>query len=144
MIRYRPLIRPSATFSRGRRLSNSAPSPWGEGAAKRRVRGCVITLILLTSNSLHAQTQIHPEINRQQAAAIVRIAVPRPETTLPLEAIESPFFAPLTRDLAASGVFAIAPIPPNIPANADLAKSANAQLVLKLTMSTETRDGAPY
>ncbi len=131
MIRH-PLIRPSATFSRGRRLSYSAPSPW--------VRGCVVTLILFLANSLHAQTQIHPEINRQQAAAIVRIAVPRPETILPLEAIESPFFAPLTRDLAASGVFAIAPIPPNIPANADLAKAANAEFVLALKISQDGAD----
>ena len=44
--------------------------------------------------------------------------MPRPETTLPLETINAPFFAPLTRDLAYSGVFAIAPIPPNIPATA--------------------------
>ena len=65
--------------------------------------------------SLHAQTQIQTTINPNQAVNVVRIAVPRPETTLPLETIETPFFAPLTRDLASSGIFALAPIPPNIP-----------------------------
>ena len=42
-----PLIRPSATFSRGRRLTNEIPLPPGEGAAKRRVRGPVTTVIAL-------------------------------------------------------------------------------------------------
>ena len=101
-------------------------------------------ILSLLALPLLAQTDIRTQIDANKALPVIRIAVPRPETTLPLEAINAPFFAPLTRDLAYSGVFAIAPIPPNIPATADLAKSANAQLVLKLTMSTETRDGAPY
>jgi TolB protein len=81
---------------------------------------------------LAAQTQIRPELNPNQAAQVARIAVPRPETTLSLETINAPFFAPLTRDLAYSGVFSIAPIPPNVPAGADLAKAAGAQFVLAL------------
>jgi TolB protein len=94
-----------------------------------------LLLSLLFSSAalpLAAQTQIHPELNPNQAAQIARIAVPRPETTLPLETINAPFFAPLTRDLAYSGVFAIAPIPPNVAAGTDLAKAANAQFVLAL------------
>src|SRR2546429_1772775 len=46
----------------------------------------IFFLTLLIAGSLHAQTQIHPEINRNQASAIVRIAVPRPDTTLPFQA----------------------------------------------------------
>jgi TolB protein len=82
---------------------------------------------------LSAQTQIIPNpIDPKMALQVARIAVPRPETTLPLEAINTPFFAPLTRDLAYSGVFAIAPIPPGVLAVPDLAKAANAQFVLAL------------
>src|SRR5207247_1208553 len=36
------------------------------------------------------------------------------------------------------------PIPPNIPATSDLAKSVNAQLVLRLTITMETREGTPF
>ena len=89
---------------------------------------------------LCAQTQITTSIGANQATQIARIAVPRPETELPLETINTPFFAPLTRDLAYSGVFAIAPIPPNIPASADLAKAANAQFVLALKIDQQGQD----
>jgi TolB protein len=96
-------------------------------------------LTLLVTRSLHAQTHIHPEINRNQASTIVRIAVPRPDTTLPPQAVE-PFFGPLTRDLAASGVFAIAAIPPNVAVNADLARVANAEFVLSLKVQQDEQD----
>jgi len=89
---------------------------------------------------LAAQTQIQTTIDPNKAIQIARIAVPRPETTLPLETINTPFFAPLTRDLAYSGVFAIAPIPPNIPAGADLAKAAGAQFVLALKIEQDGQD----
>src|SRR5205814_3585408 len=99
----------------------------------------IVLLTLLTAGTLHAQTQIHPEINRNQASAIVRIAVPRPDTNLPFESVE-PFFGPLTRDLAASGVFAIAAIPPNVAVNADLARVANAEFVLALKVQQDEQD----
>ena len=103
----------------------------------------IALLLALVAAPLVAQTDIHTQIDPSKAGlALIRVAVPRPETALPLEAINAPFFAPLTRDLAYSGVFAIAPIPPGITATADLAKSANAQLVLRLVMTTEVRDGA--
>lgn len=98
------------------------------------------TLALLVSSSLFAQAQIQTTINPSQATPAVRIAIPRPDTTLPLEVYDQPFFAPLTRDLADSGVFVLAAIPPNIPANADLAKMANAQFVLSLKMHQEDQD----
>jgi len=100
-----------------------------------------LAILVLVPLSLHAQTQVQTTINPSQAGlAVIKIAVPRPETTLPLETIDAPFFAPLTRDLAASGVFALAPIPPNVPANADLAKATNAQFVLSLRMRQEGDD----
>ena len=100
---------------------------------KRTILLCFIAV------SLHAQTQIRPEISKEQATTIVRIAVPRPEG-VPLEMIEAPFFAPLTRDLAASGVFAIAPIPPNLPPDTNLAKAANAEYVLSLKFTQQEQD----
>lgn len=99
-----------------------------------------ILLALLVANPLFAQTQIHPEIKPEQATPILRIAIPRPETTLPLGEINDPFFAPLTRDLAASGVFAIAPIPPNVAANADLMKAASADLMLGLKIAQQNQE----
>jgi TolB protein len=93
--------------------------------------------LLLAALPMAAQTEIHPHIDPSQAALIARIAVPRPETTLPLETINAPFFAPLTRDLAYSGVFAIAPIPPGALAIPDLAKAANAQFVLALKIDQQ-------
>ena len=97
-------------------------------------------LLVAVVTPLYAQTQIQTSIEANKATSIVRIAIPRPDTTLPIESINAPFFAPLTRDIAESGVFAIAPIPPNIPPNADLAKSANAQFVLALRVAAEEQD----
>lgn len=97
----------------------------------------LLLLLSLAALPLLAQTQIQTTINANLATPIARIAVPRPDSALPLQAINTPFFAPLTRDLAYSGVFAIAAIPPNIPAGADLAKAANAQFVLALKMEQQ-------
>ena len=97
-------------------------------------------ILLFAAFPLVAQTEITTTMKPELAIQIARIAVPRPETTLPLETINTPFFAPLTRDLAYSGVFAIAPIPPNIPAGADLAKAANAQFVLGLKIDKQGED----
>jgi TolB protein len=101
----------------------------------------LLALLLSTvALPLAAQTQIQTTIDPSKAIQIARIAIPRPETTLPLETINAPFFAPLTRDLAYSGVFAIAPIPPNIPAGVDLAKAAGAQFVLGLKIDQKGDD----
>lgn len=122
----RPLIRPFSSL-RG----TFSPRGGKKGLA---------LFLLLFAPLLYAQTQIRPEINRQQATPIVRIAVPRPETSLPMEAVDAPFFAPLTRDLAASGVFALAPVPPNVAVNADLVKAANAEFVLSLKIVQDEQD----
>jgi len=101
----------------------------------------LLSLLLSTAAlPLAAQTQITTTIDPKLAIQIARIAVPRPETTLPLETINAPFFAPLTRDLAYSGVFAIAPIPPNISSGIELAKAANAQFVLGLKIDKQGDD----
>jgi len=106
----------------------------------KRTTVLLALLFSIAALQLAAQSQITTTIDPTHALKIARIAVPRPETTLPLEAINTPFFAPLTRDLAYSGVFAIAPIPPNIPAGADLAKAAGAQFVLSLKIDQQGAD----
>jgi TolB protein len=106
----------------------------------KRTNLLLALLLTISASRLAAQTQIQTTIDPNKAIQIARIAIPRPETTLPLETINTPFFAPLTRDLAYSGVFAIAPIPPNIPAGVDLAKAAGAQFVLGLKIDQQGDD----
>lgn len=106
----------------------------------KRTTALLALLLSTAALPIAAQTQIQTTIDPSKAIQIARIAVPRPETALPLETINAPFFAPLTRDLAYSGVFAIAPIPPNIPPGADLAKAAGAQFVLSLKITQEGQD----
>ena len=100
-----------------------------------------ITLSLaLAATAAFPQTQIQTTIDPTKATNLLRIAIPFPRTTLDAQAINSAFFAPLTRDIAGSGIFAIAAIPPNIAPTADLAKSVNAQLVLSLAIEQQAPD----
>src|SRR5262249_8746685 len=64
---------------------------------------------------------------------------PRPDTTLPFETL-APFYNTLTRDLATSSVFALAPVPPNVPVNADLVRAANAEFALSLKVLQDEQD----
>jgi TolB protein len=101
-------------------------------------------VVLLLALPLAAQTDITTTINQTQSLAIVRVAIPSPTmgpstneagtTPATFDVINPNFFAPLTRDIAASGVFAIAPIPPGLNAAApDFLKSVpGAQFVLRL------------
>ena len=112
--------------------------------------------ILLLNGFASAQTELHTTINQNQAATVIRIAIPFPDLvpSMPLPAGSPPYvsptaqevnaelFGPLTRDLVASGVFAIAPLPPNLPASAELAKSANAQFALKMNVYRQGTDYA--
>ena len=100
----------------------------------------LLTVLLFLPLTAFAQTQITTTMAPTQAVNIIRIAVPSPDTTLPYSAYNDLFFAPLTRDLASSGIFAIAPIPPNLAPGADLAKAANAQLMLNLRLRQEGED----
>ncbi len=110
-----------------------------------------LLLLTLFSAAVHAQTNIGVTIDRSKATSVVRIAVPFPDLTIPRsattsatmvdgEAIRQPFFAPLTRDIAYSGIFAIAPLPPGIPPTADVLKNANAQLMLRMNVFMEGTD----
>jgi len=96
-------------------------------------------LLSLIAASALAQTQITTSIGPNQSAKSIAIIVPRPDTALPLEAYNAPFFAPLTRDLAASGVFALTPYPPNVPIDTELAKRVNAQFILLTSIKTEEK-----
>jgi TolB protein len=104
-----------------------------------------LAITFLIALPVIAQTDITTTINPNQSLAILRIAIPSPTLgpstaeagaqPATFEVINPDFFAPLTRDIAASGVFAIAPLPPNInPAAPDLLKNANAQLLLRLNV----------
>ncbi len=105
----------------------------------------VAALLSLYSLSAFGQGEIKTNIDPTQGLQILRIAIPSPTLgpssaevgaqTATFEVVNPNFFAPLTRDVAASGVFAIAPLPPNVNVNEpDLIKTANAQLLLKLNV----------
>jgi TolB protein len=89
---------------------------------------------------LAAQTDIHTSIGQSQAAQVVRIAIPFPTLGPGVDGnqINNDFFGPLTRDLAASGIFAIAPLPPGVPVTPEVAKRVNALYLLNLEV---TRSG---
>lgn len=107
-------------------------------------RAAVLALLLATS--LYAQTDITTTINPDQAASVIRIAVPFPELApsgggvagaVNVDEVRELFFAPLTRDIAYSGIFAIAPLPPSVAVTPDLLKRVKAQYHLKLNVWTE-------
>ncbi|HEV8661108.1 MAG TPA: hypothetical protein VGS96_21100 [Thermoanaerobaculia bacterium] len=119
------------------------PSPIG-----RRICGALLSLLITAA---HAQTNIGVTIDPNKATTVVRIAVPFPDLTIPStasssatmvegEAIREPFFSPLTRDIAYSGIFAIAPLPPYVPMTADGLKNANAHYGLRLNVFMEGTD----
>ena len=133
-----------------KRINHQSPLPLaGEGGATRRVR--VAFLALLVATPLLAQTEVPVTIQKNQAAAVYRIAIPFPDLGIPStappgsvmingEAIRQPFFDPLTRDLAYSGVFAIAPLPPGVPPTPDVLKNANVQLLLRLDVFSQNNE----
>lgn len=109
-----------------------------------------LTLLLsLFAAAAFAQTDITTTMSPDQAAQIVRIAVPFPEL-VPVEGaspgsvsaqeVREGFFGPLTRDIAYSGVFAIAALPPAVPVTPELLKRVGAQLHLKLNTWIEGGD----
>ena len=108
----------------------------------------VLTLSMAFSigTAVHAQTDITSTMTPEQAAQIVRIAVPFPELkppTSPAPAlvdtgkVREGFFGPLTRDLAYSGIFALAALPPSVPVTPELLKRVEAQFHLQLNVWTE-------
>jgi TolB protein len=111
------------------------------------MRNLFLLATLALAPALAAQTDITTTLNANQAAQVVRIAVPFPElvpSNAPVapapvdsEAVRTGFFGPLTRDIAYSGIFAIAPLPPSVPVNPELLKRINAQLLLRLNVWKE-------
>src|SRR5512142_1288171 len=105
---------------------------------------------LIAADAL-AQTNIGVTIEKGKAASVIRIAIPFPDLTIPRtapagatmiegETIREPFFGPLTRDLAYSGIFAIAPLPPGVPPTAEVLKNNNVQLLLQMNVFQEGAD----
>lgn len=99
-------------------------------------------LAALFATALSAQTQIQTTIDPSKATNVIRIAIPFPQLQASLDAqqINATFFAPLTRDVAQSGIFAIAPMPPNVPATPDLLKRINAMYLLAVSAHMEEQD----
>jgi len=107
-----------------------------------------LLFLLLIAAGAFAQTEITHTMDPSQAAQVVRIAVPFPDLT-PTAGGASPspvdpaqvrtgFFGPLTRDIAYSGVFAIAPLPPAVPVTPELMQRIQAQMHLKLNVWIES------
>ncbi len=105
--------------------------------------------LLLLPFTATAQTDITSTMTPEQAAQVIRIAVPFPELApagapapapVPSNTVREGFFAPLTRDIAYSGIFAIAPLPPAVPVTPDLLKRVEAQLHLQLNVWLEGQD----
>jgi TolB protein len=111
-------------------------------------RPLIAALLALSAMQLFAQSEITSTVGAEHAAKVLKIAIPFPDLTPPNAAttaatdaqVHDPFFSVLTRDIAASGVFAIAAIPPNIPASANLAKQAGADLALRLGIWIDNAD----
>jgi TolB protein len=93
-----------------------------------------------------AQTDITSTMSPDQAAQVIRLAVPFPilhphgaaaPSPVPSETVRTGFFAPLTRDIAYSNVFAIAPLPPGVTITPETLKRIEAQLHLQLNVWLE-------
>lgn len=90
---------------------------------------------------LGAQTDVTVTIDASKAQSIARIAIPFTELNgVTVEQFREPFFGPLTRDLAYSGFFAMAPLPPNVAVTLDVAKRAGANFLLTTTARMEGDD----
>ena len=107
-------------------------------------------LVALASFPAAAQTDITTTMTPDLAAQIIRLAVPFPDLK-PFEApapqpvsqdvVRTGFFGPLTRDIAYSGIFAIAPLPPGgAPVTPELLRRIEAQYHLQLNVWTEGED----
>ncbi len=132
----------------GGRRPGEGPHPPLRGTFSREREKALAAAFLFFATALFAQTEITTTVDPSKAAAVVRIAVPFPDlaptraggTGADSETVNTVFFGPLTRDLAYSGVFAIAPLPPGIVPTPEAAKRADAQYLLKTTVFREGED----
>src|SRR5205807_6195295 len=88
-------VRPGSIAGGARSVAASAAAvrlqrhvPWSPPHIPMRRTTALFALFLSTALPLAAQTQIQTTIDPSKAIPIARIAVPRPETTLPLERSE--------------------------------------------------------
>ncbi|MDQ3282095.1 MAG: hypothetical protein M3Q69_11855 [Acidobacteriota bacterium] len=102
--------------------------------------------MLAIATVANAQTDITTTMTPEQAAQIIRFAIPFPElnpvgaaapSPVSRERVRESFFGPLTRDIAYSGIFALAPLPPGVPITPDVLKRINAQFHLQLNVWAE-------
>ncbi|HEV7766459.1 MAG TPA: hypothetical protein VGQ76_15760, partial [Thermoanaerobaculia bacterium] len=115
---------------------------------KKLILQSIVALSIATAMppAIYAQTDVTQTMTQEQAAQIVRMAVPFPVLKPPSapapvlvdsEKVRVGFFGPLTRDIAYSGIFAIAALPPSVPVTPELMKTVNAQFHLQLNVWTE-------
>jgi TolB protein len=108
-----------------------------------------LAVVLSIGAAAQAQTDITTTMTPDQAAQIIRMAVPFPELKPPAAPapalvdtvkVREGFFGPLTRDIAYSGIFALAALPPSVPVTPDLMRRIEAQFHLQLNVWTEGTD----
>jgi TolB protein len=113
---------------------------------KTAIRNTSLILMALFASAALAQTDITTTMTPEQAAQVIRLAVPFPElnpagaaapSPVPSDKVREGFFGPLTRDIAYSGIFSIAPLPPSVPVTPDLLRRIEAQFHLQLNVWTE-------
>ncbi len=113
------------------------------------MRTFILSAVLLLSLPALAQTDITSTMSPDQAAQVVRIAVPFPQLTpvgapapgpVDAEEVRRSFFGSLTRDIAYSGILAIAPLPPSVPVTPALLKRIAAQFHLQLNVWVEGQE----
>ena len=121
----------------------------GPQATGNRQLATVLALILIAATPAFAQTTITTTMTPEQAAQVARVVVPFPQLNPEGAAAPSPvnaeevrqgFFGPLTRDIAYSGIMAIAPPPPGVPVTPELLKRIDAQFHLQLNVWVEKEE----
>jgi TolB protein len=115
-----------------------------------RIKVLLSAFAVILAASAHAQTDITTTMTPDQAAQVIRIAVPFPElapaagvaaaSAASSDVVRRNFFGPLTRDIAYSGVFAIAPHPPGVPITSEVLRQIEAQMHLQLNVWREGED----
>ena len=111
-----------------------------------------LLLLFALALPLLGQTEITTTMDPSRAAQVIRLAIPfpelvphvrtaaQPEATDP-QVVRTAFFGPFTRDIAYSGIFALAPLPPGVPVTGELLQRVNAQFHVKINI---WREGESY
>lgn len=124
-------------------FDSSAPGPRPAMTLARTIfAGGFLLLLLGFAGRASAQTDIKTTIDASHATTVIRIAAPFPTLLgdVDRQQIDSEFFTPLTHDIADSDVFAITPLPLNVPPTPDAAKRAGAMYVLTIRIYPKDTD----